>query len=410
MRTRVRDDDHLDPSVLRPGAVSGRCRCIEGERHGPGDRGGDPDLPGAASLPASTADEGEAVRVVVVGAAAAGVVGAALATGASTTPTTPEQGRTSATAATSAALRAAGGWHRDETSRRQWAGPPVWPRRPTDDDTRPGPPDAEPVACTHAVGARFLRPYVQCRFTRSAESGAEDPAAGGPARLVAARPVGPVQTIDSLNPADLPTSSPPSTWPPRRPRRRRAAANEAQRAWADVPPRPRTHHRRRAAGRGQQGDARRAGHRGDRQAVRRGPRGGAGGHRHLRLLPRRGPPALRPDRAEREPAKQLFTYRRRSGTAMIVRRPTSRRRCRRGTWCRRCSAATRWCGSRPRTAPAVAQALDRAVPCRRRARRPCCRRWWRTARPPSTGWVPRCAGPGEQGRVHRLDRGRAADR
>ena len=35
----------------------------------------------------------------------------------------------------------------------------------------------------------------------------------------------------------------------------------------------------------------------DRQAVRRVARRGAGDHRHLRLLPRRGPPALRPDRA-----------------------------------------------------------------------------------------------------------------
>ena len=38
----------------------------------------------------------------------------------------------------------------------------------------------------------------------------------------------------------------------------------------------------------------------DRQAVRRGARRGAGGHRHLRLLPRRGPAPLRPDRAERD--------------------------------------------------------------------------------------------------------------
>ena len=88
--------------------------------------------------------------------------------------------------------------------------------RPLDDDgrarrSRPRPTDDDTSRARLMQTRRHVRtlwahdswPYVRCRFTRSAESGAEDPAAGGPARLVAARQDGPVQTIDSLNPADL---------------------------------------------------------------------------------------------------------------------------------------------------------------------------------------------------------------
>ena len=78
------------------------------------------------------------------------------------------------------------------------------------------------------------------------------------------------------------------------------AARDAQRAWADVPAPVRG---RAIAHIGRLVEANagpgRPGHPGDRQAVRRGARRGAGDHRHLRLLPGRGPPAVRPDRAER---------------------------------------------------------------------------------------------------------------
>ena len=56
----------------------------------------------------------------------------------------------------------------------------------------------------------------------------------------------------------------------------------------------------RPARRGQRRGAGPAGHRRDRQTVRRGARRGPRDRRHLRLLPRRGPPAVRPDRAERD--------------------------------------------------------------------------------------------------------------
>ncbi len=55
-----------------------------------------------------------------------------------------------------------------------------------------------------------------------------------------------------------------------------------------------------------------AGHPRGRQADRRGARRGAGDRRHLRLLPRRGPPALRPDRPERD-ARQAAVHLPRAG-------------------------------------------------------------------------------------------------
>ena len=63
----------------------------------------------------------------------------------------------------------------------------------------------------------------------------------------------------------------------------------------------------RPARRGERRGAGPAGHPRDRQADRRGARRGAGDHRHVRLLPRRGPPALRPDRAQRD-ARQAAVH------------------------------------------------------------------------------------------------------
>ena len=84
----------------------------------------------------------------------------------------------------------------------------------------------------------------------------------------------------------------PSSTPaaPRAPRRRE---------WAHRPrarPRPRDRQRR-PPRRGQQGGALPPRHARGRQAVRRVARRGPGDHRHLRLLHRRGPAPLRPDRA-----------------------------------------------------------------------------------------------------------------
>ena len=79
----------------------------------------------------------------------------------------------------------------------------------------------------------------------------------------------------------------------RLPRRAHGAAGVGRRARADPRPRDRPG---RAARRGQQGGAVAARHPGGRQALRRVARRGAGDHRHLRLLHRRGPAAVRPDR------------------------------------------------------------------------------------------------------------------
>ena len=77
---------------------------------------------------------------------------------------------------------------------------------------------------------------------------------------------------------------------------------------ADRPPR-----------RGQQGGAGPPRHARDRQAARRGARRGPGDRRHLRLLPRRGPAPVRPDGPERD-ARQaaLHVPRRRSAWPPII--------------------------------------------------------------------------------------------
>ena len=95
----------------------------------------------------------------------------------------------------------------------------------------------------------------------------------------------------------------------RRARRRRArslrrarAARAAQPAWAAVPAPVRGEaiaNLSRLVEDNKRG-ARRARHAGDRQAARRGARRGPGGHRHLPLLPRRGPAPLRADGSQRD--------------------------------------------------------------------------------------------------------------
>ena len=144
------------------------------------------------------------------------------------------------------------------------------------------------------------------------------------------------------------------------------AARAAQRDWAarpgarcaaasiaaDRPPR-----------RGQQGGARAARHARDRQALRRVARRGAGDHRHLRLLPRRGPAPVRADGAERD-ARQaaLHLPHARSAWPRSSRPATSRWRCRPGTSCPAmlCGNAVVW--KPAEYAPALGDALARAVP------------------------------------------------
>ena len=109
------------------------------------------------------------------------------------------------------------------------------------------------------------------------------------------------------------------------------------------------------------------------------------------------------------PDKQLFTFRdagrRRHGDHG---RQLPGRRARPGTSCRRCCAATRWCGSRPSTPP---RSPTRCTSCSRAAGCPtACSTWCTpTARRPSPGCDAALSrGPGRQGRLHRLDRGRPA--
>ena len=80
----------------------------------------------------------------------------------------------------------------------------------------------------------------------------------------------------------------------RLPRRARCAARVGQGPRARARPRDR---QRRSSHGDQQGGALAPGHARGRQAVRRIARRGAGDHRHLRLLHRRGPAPVRPDRA-----------------------------------------------------------------------------------------------------------------
>ncbi len=132
------------------------------------------------------------------------------------------------------------------------------------------------------------------------------------------------------------------------------AARAAQRDWAATPApgaRERDQADRPPRG-GEQGGAGPPRHARDRQALSGVARRGAGDRGHLRLLPLRGPAPLRADRAERD-ARQaaLHVPQRRWGWRPSSRRGTSRWPCPPGTSCPRCSAATRWSGSRPSTRP-----------------------------------------------------------
>ena len=105
-----------------------------------------------------------------------------------------------------------------------------------------------------------------------------------------------------------------------------------------------------------------------RRVARRGP----GGHRHLRLLPRRGPPPVRADRPERD-ARQAAVHVPRAGRRRGDRHApaTSRSPCRPGTSSRRCCAATPSSGSRPSTRRRSPTRSTQLLPARRPARRAC---------------------------------------
>ena len=197
----------------------------------------------------------------------------------------------------------------------------------------------------------------------------------------------------------------------RRRRGRDPAAHAAFLAWRTVPApvagragqAP-----RRAADRAQ-GRSRRPGQHRGRQDPLRGARRGPGDDRHLRLRRRAVPPARRPHHAVRAagaPADGDLAPARR-GRGHLA-RSTSRPRCGPGTRRSRSSAATPWCGSRPRRPRwsrwRARALLDRAAARRRRARRtstvlvstdaagaqplrrqPAGRRW--SARPARSGWA-----------------------
>ena len=190
------------------------------------------------------------------------------------------------------------------------------------------------------------------------------------------------------------------------------AAREAQHEWAAgarAGPRPRDRQRR-PARRAEQGGALAPRHPGGRQALRRVARRGAGDHRHLRLLRRRGPAALRPDRAVGD-ARQAAVHVPRPGRrrrdhhrrqlpgrgAVVVPRPGDPVRQR----------------GRLEAGRVLARARRRAraaVPRRRRARR---RAQPRAGRGRGDVRGPRARarrGPRRQGRLHRLERRRRQDR
>ena len=98
------------------------------------------------------------------------------------------------------------------------------------------------------------------------------------------------------------------------------AAAEAQAGWAAVPAPVRgevIQHLGELVAR-EQGGAGRADHPRDRQADRRVARRGAGGHRHLRLLPREGRRLYGQTVPSEMPDKQLFTFRTPVGAAAII--------------------------------------------------------------------------------------------
>ena len=189
------------------------------------------------------------------------------------------------------------------------------------------------------------------------------------------------------------------------------AARDAQAAWADVPA-PVRGRAIQQIGRLVESNKEALAaprHARDRQALRRVARRGAGDHRHLQLLRLGEGRRLYGQTVPSEmPDKQLFTFRTRSAWRRSSPRATSRWPCRPGTSCRRCCAATRSVWKPAEYAPALGEALaelflhgglpegvlnlvqcdgaDRVRGARAGAR----------------------AGPRGQGRLHRLERGRAA--
>ncbi len=108
----------------------------------------------------------------------------------------------------------------------------------------------------------------------------------------------------------------------------------------------------RPAGGGERRVALAADHPRDREADPGVARRGAGGRRHLQLLPRRGPPPLRPDGPVRDAGQAaLHVPRARGGRGDRHRRATSPSPSPRGTSCPPCCAGTRWSGSPPSTRP-----------------------------------------------------------
>ena len=122
--------------------------------------------------------------------------------------------------------------------------------------------------------------------------------------------------------------------------------------------------------------------------LRRGARRGARDRRHLRLLPRRGAPALRPDGAQRD-ARQAAVHLPRCRSAPWRWSPpaTSRSRCRPGTSSRRCCAGNTVVWKPAEYAAASAAGVLRAARARRRAAgRRAEHRARRRRRRPSTAW------------------------
>ena len=166
-----------------------------------------------------------------------------------------------------------------------------------------------------------------------------------------------------------------------------------------------------AAGRGERRRPGPAGHPGDRQAAGRGQGRGHRDRRHLRLLRRRGPAAVRPDGAERDAGQAAVHlppagrgggghHRRQlpGGGAVLVPGPGAAVRQRGGVEAGRVRR-------RPPPRPWPSCSLARR-PARRRPQPGPGRRGGHLRRP---GRRPRRR-PGRQGRLHRLHRGRAAHR
>ena len=191
------------------------------------------------------------------------------------------------------------------------------------------------------------------------------------------------------------------------------AARAAQRAWAATPApvRGRAIQQVGPPRRGQQGGARPPRHARDRQALRGVAGRGAGDHRHLQLLPGRGPAPLRPDGAERD-ARQAAVHvphaGRRGGDHHGRQLPG-----RGAVLVPRAGAAVRQRGrvEAGRVRARARRGAGAAVPARRRCPRACSTWCWPTGAQTFAG-LERALEDGlrRQGRLHRLHRRRAAHR